>query len=144
MHYPPEAHAVLRLDQYGAAPHTDYGFITFLAQGRPRRPGGARKGRPVDSRALPVAHTFVVNVADMLAPLEQRPLAVRPRTVCATSRAATATPYRSSGIPASTARLPASRPVAVPDEPPRHERVRYGDYVVERLDRNYAYRRRSS
>ena len=27
-----------------------------------------------------------------------------------------------------------------PDNPPRHEPVRYADYVMPRLDRNYAYR----
>ena len=31
MHYPPEPPGT-PCDQYGAAPHTDYGFITFLAQ----------------------------------------------------------------------------------------------------------------
>jgi isopenicillin N synthase-like dioxygenase len=29
-----------------------------------------------------------------------------------------------------------------PDEPARFEAVRYGDYLMERLDRNYAYRKR--
>ena len=29
-----------------------------------------------------------------------------------------------------------------PDNPPRHEPVRFADYVLPRLDRNYAYRHR--
>jgi hypothetical protein len=27
-----------------------------------------------------------------------------------------------------------------PHNPPRHEPVRYGDYLLERLNRNYSYR----
>jgi len=29
-----------------------------------------------------------------------------------------------------------------PDRPPRHPPVRYGDYLLERLDKNYQYRGR--
>jgi hypothetical protein len=29
-----------------------------------------------------------------------------------------------------------------PANPPRHEPVRYGDYLMERLDKNYAYRKK--
>ena len=65
MHYPPEPSGT-PADQYGAAPHTDYGFITFLAQDRVgglevRTRSGGWVGAP------PIPGTFVVNVADMLA-----------------------------------------------------------------------------
>ena len=30
-----------------------------------------------------------------------------------------------------------------PDNPARHAPVRYGDYLIERLDRNYDYRSKS-
>ena len=77
MHYPPEPPGTPS-DQYGAAPHTDYGFITFLAQ---------------------------------------------------------------DGLDSEIACFPTC---SGPDEPPRYEPVRYGDYVIARLDRNYAYRQRPS
>ena len=65
MHYPPEPPGTPS-DQYGAAPHTDYGFITFLAQdGLGGLEVRARDGQWI--AAPPIAHTFVVNVADMLA-----------------------------------------------------------------------------
>ena len=63
--YPPEPPGT-PVDQFGAAPHTDYGFVTFLVQDE-------HDGLEVRVRdgewmsAPPLPDTFVVNVADMLA-----------------------------------------------------------------------------
>ena len=69
LHYPP--HPVdASEDQFGAAPHTDYGIITLLAQDDSgglqvrRRDAGGDDGW-IDAEPLP--GTFVLNVADMLA-----------------------------------------------------------------------------
>jgi len=65
IHYPP-APPSRPDDLYGSHPHTDYGFLTILAQDRV---GGLEVRRP-DGTWMPVPHvpgTFVVNVGDILA-----------------------------------------------------------------------------
>ncbi len=65
LHYPPQP-PQSDAEQFGSAPHTDYGIITLLAQddtgGLQVRP---RVGEWIDAPPLP--GTFVLNVADMLA-----------------------------------------------------------------------------
>ena len=140
LHYPPHP-ADAPAGQYGAAPHTDYGFITLLAQDEH---GGlevrARDGGWI--AAPPVPGSFIVNVADMLARWSNDRW--------------TSTPHRVRNLSgADRYSLPffydpdtASRIACLPtcsgaDIPPRYEPVIYGDYVVERLNRNYAYRQQS-
>ncbi len=62
LHYPPQADEA---DLYGSAPHTDYGFITMLAQDAV---GGleVRNGRGAWVPAPPIPGTFVMNVGDIL------------------------------------------------------------------------------
>lgn len=117
--------------QYGSAPHTDYGFMTLLAQDEL---GGLevrwRDGswRP----APPLKDAFVLNVADMLA----RWSAGR----------WTSTPHRvrnTSGQTRYSAPFFFDTSMDAQIEPiggSAGERVRFGDYVMERLNRNYAYR----
>ena len=141
LHYPPEP-AGTPADQYGAAPHTDYGFITFLAQDRL---GGlevrARNGRWIP--APPIPGTFVVNVADMLARWSNDRWTSTPHRVRNVSgRGRYSVPFFwDTGMESEIACLATC---TGPEDPPRYEPVRYGDYVVERLDRNYAYRRPSA
>ena len=141
MHYPPEPPGA-PADQYGAAPHTDYGFITFLAQDE-------RGGLEVRTRhgnwiaAPPLADTFVVNVADMLARWSNNRWTSTPHRVRNSSgNDRYSVPFFwDTDLDSEIGCLPTcfSR-----DNPPRYEPVRYGDYVVGRLDRNYAYRQRKS
>lgn len=137
--YPPEPPGAPP-DQYGAAPHTDYGFITFLAQ-------DGLGGLEVRTRdgdwiaAPPLAGAFVVNVADMLARWSNDRWTSTPHRVRNTSgRDRYSVPFFwDTDMESGIACLPTCYG---PDDPPRYEPVRYGDYVLERLDRNYAYRGR--
>jgi isopenicillin N synthase-like dioxygenase len=138
LHYPPQA-ADAPDDAYGSAPHTDYGFITILAQ-------DDRGGLEVRRRdgtwlpAPPVPDTWVVNVADMLArwtngrwqstPHRVRNLSGADRYSC---------PYFFDlSMDSVVEVLPTCQSAQVP---PAFPPVRYGDYLLERLDRNYAYRK---
>ena len=141
MHYPPEPPGTPS-DQYGAAPHTDYGFVTFLAQdGRGGLEVRARDGDWI--AAPPLAGAFVVNVADMLARWSNDRWTSTPHRVRNTSgRPRYSVPFFwDTDLESEITCLPTCRG---PDNPPRYEPVRYGDYVLERLDRNYAYRRKTA
>jgi isopenicillin N synthase-like dioxygenase len=138
LHYPPQAPDAPD-DAFGSAPHTDYGFITILAQDR-------RGGLEVRRRdgtwlaAPPVAGTWVVNVADMLSrwtngrwqstPHRVKNLSGGDRYSC---------PYFfDMSMDSIVEVLPTCHDA---DAPPRFAPVRYGDYLIERLDRNYTYRK---
>ena len=134
LHYPPlpgDADAM----QWSAAPHTDYGFITLLAQDV--LPGlevrdAAGQWRP----APPQPDTFVLNVADMLERMSDGRWPSSAHRVRNTGDSARfSIPYffdphidcrieRLPGVAARTGR----------------QAVIFGDYVLERLNRNYAYR----
>ena len=138
LHYPPQPPDAPD-DAFGSAPHTDYGFITILAQDSV----GGLEVRPRDGDwmpAPPIPDTFVVNVADMLArwtndrwqstPHRVKNLSGGDRYSC---------PYFfDMDLDATVACLPTCHS---PGEPPLYAPVRYGDYLIERLDRNYQYRR---
>jgi isopenicillin N synthase-like dioxygenase len=138
LHYPPQSPDAPD-DAFGSAPHTDYGFITILAQdGR----GGLEVRRRDGTwlKAHPIPGTWVVNVADMLArwtngrwqstPHRVRNISGGDRYSC---------PYFfDMSMDSVIATLPTCHG---PSDPPKFPPVRYGDYLMERLDRNYAYRR---
>lgn len=65
IHYPPSS-ATRPADMYGSHPHTDYGFLTILAQDNV----GGLEVRNRDGTWLPVPYvsgTFIVNIGDILA-----------------------------------------------------------------------------
>ena len=134
LHYPPQAREAPD-DAFGSAPHTDYGFITILAQ-------DDRGGLEVRCRdgtwlaAPPIAGTLVVNVADMLARWTNGRWQSTPHRVKNLSGADRySIPYF---FDMSMDNVVAGLPTCPGDaEPP----VRYGDYLMERLNRNYAYRK---
>ena len=138
LHYPPQP-ADAPDDAFGSAPHTDYGFITILAQDE-------RGGLEVRRRdgtwlaAPPLPGTWVVNVADMLSrwtngrwqstPHRVKNLSGGDRYSC---------PYFfDMSMDSIVEVLPTCDGPAGPAKFPP---VRYGDYLIERLDRNYAYRK---
>ncbi len=139
LHYPPQAPDSPD-DAFGSAPHTDYGFLTILCQDT----AGGLEVRRKDGtwlKAPPVPGTWVVNVADMLSrwtngrwqstPHRVKNLSGGDRFSC---------PYFfDMSMDSIVACVPTCTDAA---NPPRHNPVRYGDYLMERLDKNYQYRHR--
>ncbi len=140
LHYPPHAPDADD-DAFGSAPHTDYGFITILCQ-------DAQGGLEVRRRdgtwlaAPPIAGTWVVNVADMLSrwtngrwqstPHRVKNLSGSDRYSC---------PYFfDMSMDSIVEVLPTCQDR---DHPAKWPAVRYGDYLMERLDKNYAYRQQA-
>lgn len=138
LHYPPQPPDSPE-DQFGSAPHTDYGFVTILAQDdtgglEVKRRDGAWISAP------PIPGTFVVNVADMLARWTNDRWKSTPHRVknfSGTDRYSC--PYFfDMNLDATVACLESC---LGPDNPPRYQPVRYGNYLLERLNRNYSYRK---
>ena len=141
LHYPPQP-ADSAEDAFGSAPHTDYGFVTILAQDT----SGGLAVRRTDGTwlaATPIPGTFVVNVGDMLArwtngrwqstPHRVKNLSGGDRYSC---------PYFFD--PDMDAQIAALPSCVGPDNPARFPPVRYGDYLLDRLNRNYDYRKKAS
>jgi isopenicillin N synthase-like dioxygenase len=137
LHYPPQEPDSPD-DAFGAAPHTDYGFITILCQDTQ---GGleVRRSDGTWLKAPPLPGTWVVNVADMLSrwtngrwqstPHRVKNLSGGDRYSC---------PYFFDMAMDSIVEV---LPTCIDGtHPAQHPPVRYGDYLIERLDRNYAYR----
>ncbi len=138
LHYRPHAKDAPD-DAYGSAPHTDYGFITILCQ-------DAQGGLEVRQRdgtwlaAQPIPNTWVVNVADMLARWTNGRWPSTPHRVKNLSGADRySCPYFfDMALDSVVTVLPTCADRQTPPAP-----VRYGDYLIERLDKNYAYRQGS-
>jgi isopenicillin N synthase-like dioxygenase len=133
LHYPPHTKASAE-EVFGSAPHTDYGFITILCQDdrgglEVRRKDGTWLAAP------PVEGTWVVNVADMLSRWTNGRWQSTPHRVTNLSGADRfSCPYFfDMSMDCTVEVLPT---VGTPHYPP----VRYGDYLIERLDKNYSYR----
>ena len=133
LHYPPHAQDAAD-DAFGSAPHTDYGFITILAQDRQ---GGLEVRRKDGTwlAAPPLDGTWVVNVADMLSRWTNERWQSTPHRVKNLSGGDRySCPYFfDMAMDSIVEVLPTCRPA-------QHPAVRYGDYLMERLDKNYAYR----
>lgn len=141
LHYPPQAPDAPD-DAFGSAPHTDYGFITVLAQDNQ---GGLEVRRRDGTwlKAPPIPDTWVVNVADMLSRWTNGRWQSTPHRVKNVSGGDRySCPYFfDMAMDAVVAVVPTCHG---PGNPPRFPPVRYGDYLIERLDRNYAYRKPQS
>ena len=132
LHYPPQPEEA---GLFGSAPHTDYGFITLLAQDdvgglEVRNKNGAWIAAP------PVPNSFVMNVGDMLAHWSGGLFASTPhRVINASGRERYSQPFfYDPGM--DTVITPITGDTDA-------EPIRYGDYLMERLDKNYSYRSRS-
>jgi isopenicillin N synthase-like dioxygenase len=137
LHYPPNPDAAE--DEFGSAPHTDYGFITILLQDQV---GGlqVRKKGGGWIKATPVPGTFVVNVGDILSRWTNGRWQSTPHGVRNTANVDRySVPFfYDPGMDVTVECLPSC---LGKDEAPRFGPVLYGEYVMERLDKNYQYRK---
>jgi isopenicillin N synthase-like dioxygenase len=123
---------------FGSAPHTDYGFITLLAQDNV---GGLevknKSGEWVP--APPIPDSFVMNVGDILARWSNdRFLSTPHRVINLSGRERYSQPFF---FDPSMEAMIESLSVCVPEgSAPKYEPVVYGDYLMERIDKNYHYR----
>lgn len=138
IHYPP-APADRPDDLYGAHPHTDYGFLTILAQDNV---GGLEVRRP-DGTWTPVPFvpdTFIVNIGDILARWTNDSFNSTPHRVI------NASPDRdrySIGYffdPNLDTEISTLQHFKDGAGSPKYAPIRYGDYFNGRLDANYTDR----
>jgi isopenicillin N synthase-like dioxygenase len=127
---------------FGSAPHTDYGFITILAQDEV---GGLEvRNRHNDwIAAPPIEGTFVMNVGDILQRWSDGRFASTPH------RVRNLKPVDRYSMPfffdpSMEAVVECPPQIHAPGEAPKHPPVVYGDYLLERLNKNYDYRKRAS
>ena len=146
LHYPPIPQAA-EADLYGSAPHTDYGFMTLLAQDDI----GGLQVRATEKQSLQlggdwidvpfVTDSFVVNVADLLSYWSGGRWPSTPHRVLnnRSGKDRYSIPFffdmsMETVVEPLHAYAPGVKPIAGPGP------VCYGDYVMERFDKNYAYR----
>jgi isopenicillin N synthase-like dioxygenase len=123
---------------FGSAPHTDYGFITLLAQDDV---GGleVRNKAGVWVPVPPIPDTFVMNVGDILARWSNDRFVSTPHRVINRSgrerysQSFFFDPAMSSTIAVFPACVPAGQNAT-------YSPVIYGDYLMERIDKNYQAR----
>jgi len=132
--YPPQD-AAMGKEQFGVAPHTDYGCLTFVYQDQI----GGLQVMTKDGEwvvAEPIAGTFVVNVGDLLARWTNGRFASTPhRVVNATGRerlsiAVFVDPNEDTVID----------PVCAGGEPVKYPPVTVAEHIVGRFDKSFEYR----
>ena len=142
LHYPPQDPAAPE-DEFGSNPHTDYGFLTILAQDE----NGGLQVRAPDGHtwldAPPRPGAFVLNVGDIGARWSNGVLRSTPhRVVNRTARDRYSIPYFfDPAADAVVSPLPGCVPAG---ESPRFDDLVYGEYLLSKLDANHSYRRTTS
>lgn len=137
LHYPPHP-ADAPEDQFGSAPHTDYGIVTLLAQDD----SGGLEVRPRGGEwiaAPPLRGSLVLNVADMLARwTNDRFVSTPHRVVNASGGDRYSLPFFfDTDMDAVIECLPTC---AGPGNPPRYEPTTYGAFSSRLLTLNFAHR----
>jgi isopenicillin N synthase-like dioxygenase len=135
LHYPP-APAVRPEDLFGIHPHTDYGFLTILAQDDV----GGLQLRRVDGTWITapcIPGSLILNVGDALARWTNDRFNSTPHRVI--NQSASADRYSIAlffdpNLDAAVECLPRFASAA---EPPRYAPIRYEDYYAMRLDANF-------
>jgi isopenicillin N synthase-like dioxygenase len=141
LHYPPQP-ADAHTNQYGAAPHTDFGTITILWQDdvgglQVRNRGGDWVDAPY------IEGTFVVNIGDMLARWSNDLFVSTPhRVVNASGQERFSIPvFYDPDFDTEVACLPNC---ASPDNPAKYEPIIAGKYITAKYDASYAYRQKQA
>jgi isopenicillin N synthase-like dioxygenase len=138
LHYPPHPEGAPE-DLFGIAPHTDYGFLTILAQEgqaglEVRDPGGTWVEAP------PIGDSFLINVGDAFARMTNDRFRSTPH------RVVNPAPDRSRYSLAFFFDPSLDATIACLDEfidagvAPRYAPVTYGEYFEQRLATNYPAR----
>ena len=132
--YPPQP-PDLGEEQFGVAPHTDYGCLTLLYQD----PIGGLQVQGRDGEwvvAHPIEGTLVVNIGDCMARWTNDLFKSTPHRVINRSGRT----RLSIGIFADPNYETMVVPICRNGEAPRYEPVSCGDYIVSRYDAAFAYR----
>ncbi|WP_138466115.1 isopenicillin N synthase family oxygenase [Poseidonocella sp. HB161398] len=127
---------------FGSAPHTDYGFVTLLKQDDV---GGleVRNKNGDWIPAPPIPGTFVMNVGDILSKWSNGRLVSTPHRVKNLSkRDRYSQPFFYDPSMSALVECPAE--MLAEGEVAQMEPVLYGDYLMERLNKNYDYRKKAS
>jgi isopenicillin N synthase-like dioxygenase len=137
LHYPP-APEPRPDDLYGAAPHSDFGFLTIVTQDDA---GGLqvqrRDGRWIDAPRMPGA--AVVNVGDMLMRwTNDRFRSTQHRVLNPKGRDRYSMAFFFD--PDFDTVVECIPTCQGPGNPPRYPRTTWGDYLTARFDANHAYR----
>jgi isopenicillin N synthase-like dioxygenase len=139
IYYPPQPPAADD-EQFGVAPHTDYGCITLLWQDD----SGGLQVRERASRswieAPPIPGTFVVNVGDLLARWTNDRFSSTPHRVINRSggeRFSIATFYDPD-----FAALVDPRELGTPEAECHYPPVRAGEHILKRFDQSFGYRKK--
>lgn len=139
LHYPPQPPEE---GLFGSAPHTDYGFVTLLAQDDV---GGLevlnKDGDWVP--APPIPGSFVMNVGDILARWSNDVFVSTPhRVINASGRERYSQPFFFDPSMAETIDV---LPTCIgPDGQKKYQPIVYRDYLMERIEKNYHYRKKSA
>jgi isopenicillin N synthase-like dioxygenase len=139
LHYPPRP-ATLAAGQAGAGEHTDYGNLTLLmVDGVAGLEVRTRDGRWIDAPHIP--GTFVCNIGDCLMRWTNDVYVSTPHRVRPPERERTSVAFFLDADPdAPVAALPGC---VSPSRPARYPPISAGDYLSERLDATYAFRRKA-
>jgi isopenicillin N synthase-like dioxygenase len=138
IHYPPQGGAIEE-DTIGCGAHSDYGFLTVLAQDEV---GGLqlRNGAGEWIAAPPIPGTFVINVSELLERWTNGLYkATLHRVINTSGRDRYSMPFfLDTNYDAVIACLATCQG---PDHPPKYPPVVGGEYLFRRYDETFAYRR---
>ena len=141
LHYPPQPEGSGE-DQFGAAPHTDWGCMTLLWQDQV---GGLQvRNRAGQWIAAPyIEGTFVVNIGDMLERWSNDLFVSTPhRVVNASGRERYSIPmFYDPDFDTAVECLPNC---SGPGNPPKYPRTVAGEYITAKYDEAYAYRKKAA
>lgn len=139
LHYPRQE--IQGENSYGHAPHTDYGFLTILAQDKASGLEIYDKASRNWVPAPPLPDTFVVNIGDALARWTNGRFVSTPHRVASMTARSERYSIPFFFHPDVDAVIQALPGCCGPDNPPHYSPVRFGDYLAERLTANYAHAR---